>query len=48
MPKYIRRGSSDNLQKKRVRMNGKIQTVYISARALKSGKGLRKANIELV
>lgn len=37
-----------NLQKKRVRMDGKIQTVYISARALKSGKGLKKANIELV
>ena len=37
-----------NLQKKKVRMNGKIQTVYISTRALKSGKGLKKANIELI
>lgn len=37
-----------NLQKKRVKMDGKIQTVWISTRALKSGKGLRKAGIELV
>ncbi len=37
-----------NLQKKRVKMNGKVQTVYISARALKNGKALKKANIELV
>lgn len=36
-----------NLQKKRVVIDGKMQTVYISARALKSGKGLRKANIKL-
>lgn len=37
-----------NLQKKRVLMNGKVQTVYLSARALKNQKGLKKANIELV
>lgn len=37
-----------NLQKKRVKMDGKIQTVYISTRALKNGKSLKKANIELV
>lgn len=36
-----------NLQKKRVIIDGKKQTVYISARALKSGKGLKKANIKL-
>ena len=37
-----------NLQKKRVEIDGKIQTVYISTRALKSGKGLKKAGIKLV
>lgn len=37
-----------NLQKKRVLIDGKMQTVYISARALKSGKGIKKANIKLV
>ncbi|MBL0701604.1 MAG: 50S ribosomal protein L28 [Spiroplasma sp.] len=37
-----------NLQKKRVVIDGKVQTVYISTRALKSGKGLRKAGIKLV
>lgn len=37
-----------NLQKKKVKMNGKIQSVYISTRALKSGKALKKANIELI
>lgn len=37
-----------NLQKKKVLMNGKVQVVYISARALKNGKALKKANIELV
>lgn len=36
-----------NLQKKRVVIDGKMQTVYVSARALKSGKGLKKANIKL-
>lgn len=37
-----------NLQKRRVRINGKEQTVYLSARALKSGKYLKKCNIELI
>lgn len=37
-----------NLQKKRVKMNGKIQTVYLSTKALKNQKILKKANIELV
>jgi len=37
-----------NLQKKKVEIDGKIQTVYISTRALKSGKGLKKAGIKLV
>ncbi len=37
-----------NLQKKRVEIDGKVQTVYISARALKSQKGLKKNNIKLV
>ncbi len=37
-----------NLQKKRVVIDGKVQTVYISTRALKSGKGIRKAEIKLV
>lgn len=36
-----------NLQKKRVIINGEMRTVYVSARALKSGKGLKKANIKL-
>ncbi len=36
-----------NLQKKRVIINGKEQTVLVSARALKSGKLLKKANIKL-
>lgn len=37
-----------NLQKKRVMIDGKEQTVYVSARALKNGKGLKKAGIKLV
>ncbi len=37
-----------NLQKKRVEIDGKVQTVYISTRVLKSGKGLKKAGIKLV
>lgn len=37
-----------NLQKKRVIIDGKEQTVYLSARALKSGKILKKAGIQLV
>ena len=37
-----------NLQKKKVEIDGKIQTVYISTGALKSGKGLKKAGIKLV
>ncbi|MFV0246855.1 MAG: 50S ribosomal protein L28 [Mycoplasmatales bacterium] len=36
-----------NLQKKKVIINGKEQVVNISARALKSGKGLKKAGIKL-
>lgn len=36
-----------NLQKKRVIINGKEQTVLVSARALKSGKLMKKANIKL-
>ncbi len=43
-----KRTFKSNLQKKKVRMNGKVQTVYISTRALKSGKALKKANIELI
>ena len=37
-----------NLQKKRVLMDGKVQTVYLSTRALKNGKTLKKAGIQLV
>jgi|688.fasta_scaffold2753067_1 large subunit ribosomal protein L28 len=37
-----------NLQKKRVEIDGKVQTVYISTRALKNGKGLKKAGIKLI
>ncbi len=37
-----------NLQKKKVKMNGKVQNVYLSTRALKNGKLLKKAGIELV
>lgn len=37
-----------NLQKKRVMIDGKVQIVYISARALKNGKGIKKAGIKLV
>ena len=37
-----------NLQKKKVVIDGKVKTVYVSARSLKSGKALKKANIKLV
>jgi large subunit ribosomal protein L28 len=37
-----------NLQKKTVEIDGKVQTVYLSTRALKNGKGLKKAGIKLV
>lgn len=37
-----------NLQKKKVLMNGKVQYVYLSTRALKNGKILKKAGIQLV
>jgi len=37
-----------NLQKKTLLIDGKRQTVYVSARALKSGKGLRKAKAVIV
>lgn len=37
-----------NLQKKRVKMNGKVQNVYLSTRALRSNDILKKANIELI
>lgn len=37
-----------NLQKKRVEINGKIQYVYLSTRALKNGKALKKAGLKLV
>ena len=37
-----------NLQKKKVVIDGKVQTVYVSARSLKSGKALKKANVKLV
>ena len=37
-----------NLQKKKVRMNGKVQMVYLSTRALKNGKILKKVGIELI
>lgn len=42
-----KRQMKPNLQKKRVIIDGKQQNVYLSARALKSGKGLKKAGIEL-
>ena len=37
-----------NLQKKRVLIDGKPQTVYLSARALKNQRGLKKAGITLI
>ncbi len=43
-----KRTFKSNLQKKRVKMDGKVQTVYLSTRALKNGKILKKAGIELV
>ena len=43
-----KRKFKSNLQKKRVIIDGKEQTVYLSARALKNQKGLKKAGIKLV
>ena len=43
-----KRTFKSNLQKRKVEIDGKVQTVYISTRALKSGKGLKKANMKLV
>ncbi len=43
-----KRTFKSNLQKKRVLMDNKVQTVYLSTRALKNGKALKKAGIELV
>lgn len=37
-----------NLQKKRIEENGVVKSVYLSARALKNGKALKKAGIKLV
>ena len=37
-----------NLHKKKVEIDGEVKTIYLSTRALKNGRSLKKAGVKLV